>query len=123
MKSSISEIILPALTQLISAIIKAIAYINIFIRAIFGLSLDNDDEMSGASNKVDDYTDSLAGATKQAEKLKKTLFGFDELNILNSPDDTQNSLGIDMEDFQLFDKQSDFSFLSQEDLDKIDAFK
>lgn len=123
MKSSISEIILPALTQLISAIIKAVAYINIFIRAIFGLSLDNDDEMSGASNKVDDYTDSLAGATKQAEKLKKTLFGFDELNILNSPDDTQNSLGIDMEDFQLFDKQSDFSFLSQEDLDKIDAFK
>lgn len=123
MKSSISEIILPALTQLISAIIKAVAYINIFIRTIFGLSLDNDDEMSGASNKVDDYTDSLAGATKQAEKLKRTLFGFDELNVLNSPDDTQNSLGIDTEDFQLFDKQSDFSFLSQEDLDKIDAFK
>lgn len=125
MKSSISEGILPMLTKLIQAIIKAVAYINIFIRTIFGLSLDNDEEMSGATNSVNDYTDSLKGATKQAEKLKRTLFGFDELNILTSPDDANanSSLGIDMEDFNISDKMSDFSFLSDEDLDKIDAFR
>lgn len=125
MKTTISEGILPMLTKLIQAIIKAVAYINIFIRTIFGLSLDNDDEMSGASNKVDDYTDSLAGATKQAEKLKRTLFGFDELNVLTSPDDANanSSLGIDMEDFNISDKMSDFSFLSDEDLDKIEQFR
>ena len=125
LKTTISEGILPMLTKLIQAIIKAVAYINIFIRTIFGLSLDNDDEMSGATNSVNDYTDSLKGATKQAEKLKRTLFGFDELNILTSPDDANanSSLGIDMEDFNISDKMSDFSFLSDEDLDKIDAFR
>lgn len=125
MKTTVSEGILPMLTKLIQAIIKAVAYINIFIRTIFGLSLDNDDEMSGATNSVNDYADSLAGATKQAEKLKRTLFGFDELNVLTSPDDADanSSLGIDMEDFNISDKMSDFSFLSDEDLEKIDAFR
>ena len=125
MKTTISEGILPMLTKLIQAIIKAVAYINIFIRAIFGLSLDNDDEMSGATNSVNNYTDSLAGATKQAEKLKRTLFGFDELNVLTSPDDANanSSLGIDMEDFNISDKMSDFSFLSDEDIEKIDEFR
>ena len=125
LKTTISEGILPMLTKLIQAIIKAVAYINIFIRTIFGLSLDNDDEMSGATNSVNNYADSLAGATKQAEKLKRTLFGFDELNVLTSPDDANanSSLGIDMEDFNISDKMSDFSFLSDEDLEKIDAFR
>lgn len=125
MKTTISEGILPMLTKLIQAIIKAVAYINIFIRTIFGLSLDNEDEMSGATNSVNNYTDSLKGATKQAEKLKRTLFGFDELNILSSPDDANanSSLGIDMEDFNISDKMSDFSFLSDEDLDKIEQFR
>lgn len=125
LKTTISEGILPMLTKLIQAIIKAVAYINIFIRTIFGLSLDNDDEMSGATNSVNDYTDSLKGATKQAEKLKRTLFGFDELNVLTSPDDANanSSLGIDMEDFNISDKMSDFSFLSDEDLEKIEEFR
>ena len=125
LKTTISEGILPMLTKLIQAIIKAVAYINIFIRTIFGLSLDNDEEMSGATNSVNNYADSLAGATKQAEKLKRTLFGFDELNVLTSPDDANanSSLGIDMEDFNISDKMSDFSFLSDEDLEKIDAFR
>ena len=125
MKTTISEGILPMLTKLIQAIIKAVAYVNIFIRTIFGLSLDNEDEMSGATNSVNDYTDSLKGATKQAEKLKRTLFGFDELNILTSPDDANanSSLGIDMEDFNISDKMSDFSFLSDEDLEKIEEFR
>lgn len=125
MKTSISEGILPMLTKLIQAIIKAVAYINIFIRTIFGLSLDNEDEMSGVTNSVNDYTDSLKGATKQAEKLKRTLFGFDELNVLTSPDDANanSSLGIDMEDFNISDKMSDFSFLSDEDLEKIEEFR
>ena len=127
MKTTISEGILPMLTKLIQAIIKAVAYINIFIRTIFGLSLDNEDEMSGATNSVNNYADSLKGATKQAEKLKRTLFGFDELNILTSPDDANananSSLGIDMEDFNISDKMSDFSFLSDEDLEKIEEFR
>lgn len=125
MKTTVSEGILPILTKLIQAIIKAVAYINIFIRTIFGLSLDNEDEMSGATNSVNDYTDSLKGATKQAEKLKRTLFGFDELNVLTSPDDANanSAIGIDMEDFNISDKMSDFSFLSDEDLEKIDAFR
>ena len=125
LKTTISEGILPMLTKLIQAIIKAVAYINIFIRTIFGLSLDNEDEMSGATNSVNNYADSLAGATKQAEKLKRTLFGFDELNVLTSPDDANanSSLGIDMEDFNISDKMSDFSFLSDEDLEKIEEFR
>lgn len=125
MKTTISEGILPMLTKLIQAIIKAVAYINIFIRTIFGLSLDNEDEMSGATNSVNNYADSLKGATKEAEKLKRTLFGFDELNVLTSPDDANanSSLGIDMEDFNISDKMSDFSFLSDEDLEKIEEFR
>lgn len=37
-----------------------------------------------SSSYVDDLDDSLTEATESAKKLKKTLLGFDELNVLNS---------------------------------------
>ncbi len=47
-----------------------------------------------ASSYADDLDDSLSDATDSAKKLKKTLLGFDEINILNSPEDsTSNVLG------------------------------
>lgn len=124
MKTSISEVILPSLIKLNAMLIKTVAYINIFIRTVFGLSLDNDDEMSGASNKVDNYASSLDGANKKAKELKRTLFGFDELNVLSAPDDTEDTTTLfNPEDFQVFNKEDSFSFLSDKDLENIEEFK
>lgn len=127
-KSTIGEIMLPLLTKLISAIIIAIAYINIFIRTIFGLSLDKATGAGKATKNMNGFGASMGKAQKTAEKLKKTIASFDELNILGGKDSGGGS-GSGIEDIELpsfggWDGDaSSFDFISDEQLDKIDAFR
>lgn len=44
-----------------------------------------------ASSFADDLTDGLDESNNNAKKLKKTLMGFDELNVLNAPKDTTST--------------------------------
>lgn len=61
-----------------------------------------------SSSYADDLDDSLSDATDSAKKLKKTLLGFDEINILNSPTDSSatalggglpSDLGLDLSQY------------------------
>lgn len=49
------------------------------------------DSMSSFSDNAGDGTESINATTKAAEKLKKTVAGFDQLNILSSSDDDSSS--------------------------------
>lgn len=95
LKNTLAEGFMPAITAVIDALTKAIAIINMFIRAIFGFEIVSSgasDTAGGFSSGVGSYTESLgdaAGAageaTKAIEKLKRTTMGFDELNIVSNP--------------------------------------
>lgn len=50
--------------------------------------LDDDGALDDIADSGDDAADALDGANESAEKLKKTILGFDELNVLNSADTT-----------------------------------
>lgn len=45
-----------------------------------------------SSSYADELDESLSDATDSAKKLKKTLLGFDEINILNSPTDSTSAV-------------------------------
>jgi hypothetical protein len=85
--NTLAEIFLPVLTTVINAIAKAMAMVNMFIRTLFGLELTTSE--SGTSSVVGSgingfgaMTDSIEEAEKEAQKLRRTLMGFDELNVL-----------------------------------------
>lgn len=47
--------------------------------------------LQGASDNADDLEEGLDDSNDAAKKLKKTLMGFDELNVLNAPADTSST--------------------------------
>lgn len=52
---------------------------------------DSTDGLDGLSGDASDTADNLATAAENAKKLKATILGFDELNVLNSPDTSSSS--------------------------------
>ena len=59
--------------------------------ADMGDESDLGDGLADLSDNADGAADSLDDATDSAEKLKNTILGFDELNVLNAPDDKTSS--------------------------------
>lgn len=49
------------------------------------------DDAEAASSAVDDSADAMDKANKAAKKLKRTILGFDEMNVLNDNDTSDNS--------------------------------
>lgn len=64
------------------------------VAALMGYELPEIDysELDFASSYADDLDESLSDATDSAKKLKKTLLGFDELNVLNSSADASSNI-------------------------------
>lgn len=125
-KSTIGEIMLPLLTKLITTIIIAISYINIFIRTIFGLNLDKATGNGKATKNMNGFNNSIKNTQKSAEKLQRTIASFDELNIL-SKNDSEDTSSIDTDiadlNFNTNINGTSFDFISDEQLDKIDKFR
>lgn len=87
-KNSIGAAIMPALTALLpivnsiaSAFINAANAVNQFLQALSGKGT-----FTKAKKNTVDYAKSLKGAAGEADKLNKTLLGFDEINRLNDKD-------------------------------------
>lgn len=80
------EVVANALTWLINCITKAIQYVKAFIAALTGKSTeateDIADGMDSAAGGAGQLNNNLIQANKNAEKLKRTTAGFDELNII-----------------------------------------
>lgn len=86
--NTIGEAVMPALTAIVNALVKAVVAVNMFLRAVFGFSIVSKGtkaNVDSASASVGGYTDNIKKATSAAEKLKRTTQGFDELNIVNDP--------------------------------------
>lgn len=79
-----------ALTWLINALSRAIGWVMSFFSALSGKSVDTEaiasvgNSLSSAAGGAGALGSGLADANKQAEKLKRTTAGFDELNVMSS---------------------------------------
>lgn len=84
--NTLGEAIMPAVTAVVNALAKAIAVVNMFLRAVFGLDIvaKGSKSVNNASASVGGYSSSLKDAAKSAEQLKRSTMGFDELNIVPS---------------------------------------
>lgn len=84
--NTIGEAVMPALTAVVNAIAKAIAAVNMFLRALFGMDIvsKGSKSVNKASASVGGYGASLKKAAGAAEQLKRSTMGFDELNIVPS---------------------------------------
>lgn len=79
---------------------------------------------SGFSDEMEDAESSLEGAADTIKTIKKQLMGFDELNILNSPDTDSGSGGSDVGGGGVLDmKPLEYDFLSGLKTDKLDEVK
>lgn len=123
MKSTISEIMIPWLIKLIKSIILAITYINIFVRTIFGLK---DTKATEKQQKtMNNYGNSVKETTNKVKELKRQLMGFDELNVLQKDESTDQSSAFDTD----FDTNVDtdagdtLSMFSDDELDRIEQFQ
>jgi phage-related protein len=84
--NTLGEVIMPVVTTVVNALAKAIAVVNMFLRAVFGLDIvaKGTKSVNKASDNLGGYTDSLNDATDAANQLKRSTMGFDELNIVPS---------------------------------------
>lgn len=76
----ILQALVPIVTAIANAFVAAANAINQFFHALKGEGV-----FTKAKKYAVEYADALGGAAGAAKELKKQIFGFDELNIFNSP--------------------------------------
>lgn len=85
---ALASILQPVIERIIQLVYKLLAYVGYLAKAWFNVDL-----FANASAKAFNKTSkAIGGANKNAKELKKTLTGFDKLNILNE-DGTVGALG------------------------------
>jgi len=98
----IVNVVAPYLSAFIEMISSALNAVGKFFAALTGKSSvvqavrvtkDYGASLAGVSNSGSDAADSLGSAGKAAKELKKTVLGFDRLNVLNAQDDNTSSSG------------------------------
>ena len=99
LRNTLAEAVLPAITAVVNWLTKAIAVVNLFLKAVLGVEIfpskgsGTSGYMGGATAGVNNYTGAVNNATKAAEKLKRTTMGFDELNVVQNPNSASGSSG------------------------------
>lgn len=82
-RNVIAETVLPTIINVVNWFTKAIAVIRMFLATIFNVDIETEKTFDGASKGADKLTSSIGAAGGAAAKLRKTLLGFDELNVLH----------------------------------------
>lgn len=124
--NTLAAVFIPVVQAVVNWITKAIVIVNLFLKTIFGLDL----KTKSASTNVDKattsnkkYAGSVGAAKKAVEEFKRSVMGFDELNIVSNPK-SSGSLGggvgsIDTPDIPTFDD----SILNVDDLDLDEIYE
>jgi hypothetical protein len=87
--NTLAEIFLPILITIVEWVTKAVAAINVLLRTLFGLEMTTgtsgvDNALGSGISGFGEMTDSIEETTGAAEKLRRTLMGFDELNVVDN---------------------------------------
>ena len=102
----ITNVISPAvqfLDVIVNKLNSALEYLNGIVKQVFKIkdALGDNVTLGGLSSSADESTESIEGTTAAAEKLKKAVAGFDQLNILSDSNkssetaDTSSGSGSD----------------------------
>ena len=90
----ILNVVLPIIARVFNAITKMVSFIASVIAAIFGTTINAAaDSAAAMQNNMNGAADGLGSANDEAKQLKRTLAGFDELTILENPDDNSGGGG------------------------------
>ena len=108
----LKNVFVPMVSTLNTILQQLILIANAIAETFGGNKLQLNTDMDDFAGSVDDATQNLEDATDQANKLKKTIFGFDELNILKDDSDSKNN-NLGGIDFPL-DAPYDLESLKQE---------
>ena len=87
----LKNVFVPMVGTLNTILQQLILIANAIAETFGGNKLQLSNGMDDFAGSVDDATQNLEDATDQANKLKKTIFGFDELNILKDDSDSKNN--------------------------------
>jgi hypothetical protein len=92
---AIGNFFVPTLSKILpilNGIIMALRTILTYIATVLGIKTDFGGTFGGVAESASDVSDSVADvgesakkATKEAKKLRNTILGFDELNVLSAP--------------------------------------
>ena len=91
--NTLAQIFMPIITTVVEWLTKAIIVVNLFLKTIFGIDTGAVSVANKGSKAMGGYTSSINKATQAVEKLKRTTMGFDELNIVNNPNNSSGSAG------------------------------
>lgn len=86
--NTLAQIFMPIITTVVEWLTKAIIVVNLFLKTIFGIDTGAVSVANKSSKAMGGYTSSINKATQAVEKLKRTTMGFDELNIVNNPNNS-----------------------------------
>lgn len=94
LKNTLAESILPVLIDFINWLVRAVVAVNMFIRSLFNLE-SVFGKVETANKGMENYKSTIDGAVDSANQLKRTLMGFDELNVVSNPNtaDTSTATG------------------------------
>lgn len=103
LRNTLAEVFLPVIIPVVQWLVKAVAVVNMFIRAMFGKDLtpasknmDNvTNSYSGYTNAAEKASTATDNVTKSIEKLKRQTMGFDELNKLTDNSYASSNSGND----------------------------
>lgn len=84
LKNTLAESILPVLIDFINWLVRAVVTVNMFIRSLFNLE-SVFGKVETANKGMENYKSTIDGAVDSANQLKRTLMGFDELNVVSNP--------------------------------------
>lgn len=85
--------VLPYLNAFVILLIKAANAIAALVGYEKALDENTESTFSGVADNAGDAENAIGGVTKAVKKLKATMLGFDELNIMNSPTESTPSAG------------------------------
>ena len=111
---ALTQAIAPVLEYIVGLAKKLLAYIAYIAKAWFGVNIF----ANASAESFKQAKNNLAGATKQAKELQKTLAGFDEMNIINSTS-TGGGGGVSADSFV----SPDFDLSNLEDIEIPDWVK
>lgn len=126
LKNTLGEIFLPYMLAITKVIVKALSYISALFRALAGLPQQRvGADTAKMSDSFSSLGDSINDASNAVKELKRQLMSFDEMNILQSPDNNAFSSTLGALSFGGFQTSGlgDFQLFTDEELNKFEKFQ
>ena len=122
LRNTLAYVIIPIVNKVVQWLTVAIGTINLFLKALFNIKETFGSNKTGKNSRSlgSGLSNNLNNSLKTAKELKKTIAGFDELNVLNGNSSSgADSGGVDTGVGDVDYDMGDSTFLSDETIEKL----